>query len=81
MAQQTAVMQIAKSFRDWQRAWDSFDKDGLDKPPSFDEFVEPFLAMEKEQIINAFIDGDFMSTGMDKDAEQYYNETFTQGNE
>lgn len=50
MAQQTAVMQIAKSFRDWQREWDSFDKDGLNKPPSFDEFVEPFLAIEKEQM-------------------------------
>lgn len=74
MAQQTAVMQIAKSFRDWQRAWDSFDKDRLDKPPSFDEFVEPFLAMEKEQIINAWIatDNELQRIA----AEEYYNETY-----
>lgn len=79
MAQQTAVMQIAKSFRDWQRAWDSFDKDRLDKPPSFDEFVEPFLAVEKEQIMDAWIatDNELQRIA----AEEYYNETFTQGNE
>ena len=39
-------------------------------------FIKKAKALEKEQIINAFIDGDFMSTGMDKDAEQYYNETY-----
>lgn len=40
------------------------------------ELIKEAKAMEKEQIINAFIDGDFMSTGMDKDAEIYYNETY-----
>jgi len=39
-------------------------------------FIKKAKALEKEQIINAFIDGDFMSTGMDKDAEIYYNETY-----
>jgi len=80
-------MQIAKSFRDWQREWDSFDKDGLDKPPSFDEFVEPFLAMEKEQIVNAwdkrifrgtFVKGWHIET---QNGEEYYNETYTKRNE
>lgn len=74
MAQQTAVMQIAKSFRDWQREWDSFDKDGLNKPPSFDEFVEPFLAMEKEQIMNAYNNGQQIPPF--EYAEQYYNEHY-----
>ena len=32
--------------------------------------------MEKEQIINAFDDGDFMSCGSEKDAINYYNETY-----
>ena len=40
------------------------------------QFIEQAKALEKQQIINAFIDGDFMSTGMDKDAEIYYNETY-----
>ena len=39
-------------------------------------FIKKAKALEREQIINAFIDGDFMSTGMDKDAEIYYNETY-----
>jgi hypothetical protein len=30
-------------------------------------------AMEKEQIIDAFNDGDFMSCGSEKDAINYYN--------
>ena len=34
------------------------------------------IAMEKEQIINAFNDGDFMSTGCEDDAVKYYNETY-----
>ena len=32
--------------------------------------------LEKEQIINAFDDGDFMSCGSEKDAINYYNETY-----
>jgi hypothetical protein len=35
--------------------------------------------MEKEQIINAFDDGDFMSCGSEKDAINYYNETYSDG--
>ena len=43
---------------------------------------EVYLPMEKEQIMNAVYDG--MGTNFDPNmgrAEQYYNETYTQGNE
>ena len=77
---QTAVMAIAKAFRNWQREWDRYDKEGTNKPPSFDEFVKPFLQMEKEQIIHAWREGDNDSMYSPKElyklAEQYYNETY-----
>ena len=38
--------------------------------------LEQAKAMEKEQIIDAFNDGDFMSCGSEKDAINYYNETY-----
>jgi hypothetical protein len=38
--------------------------------------LEKAKEMEKEQIINAFDDGDFMSCGSEKDAINYYNETY-----
>lgn len=82
MAQQTAVMAIAKAFRNWQREWDRYDKEGTNKPPSFDDFVKPFLQMEKEQIVKTWEDRvsklpepkgymiDFTS------AEEYYNDNY-----
>jgi len=44
---QTAVMAMANAFREWQKEWDSYK--GTNQPKSFDEFIEPFLQMEKEQ--------------------------------
>jgi hypothetical protein len=38
--------------------------------------LEQAKAMEKEQIIDAFNDGDFMSCGSEKDAINYYNEKY-----
>ena len=75
MKQQTAVMAIAKAFRNWQREWDRYDKEGSNKPPSFDDFVRPFLQMEKEQIIKSFNEGTFYSDEK-INAEQYYNEVY-----
>ena len=38
--------------------------------------IEKALAMEKEQIIDAYAQGFIESERMDKGAEQYYNETY-----
>ena len=63
MTQQTAVEFLLMRYHQWQGVLKDID-------------IEQAKKMEKEQIINAFIDGDFMSTGMDKDAEIYYKETY-----
>jgi hypothetical protein len=38
-----------------------------------DKIFQQAKEMEKEQIIDAFNDGDFMSCGSEKDAINYYN--------
>jgi hypothetical protein len=80
---QTAVEQLGIAFREWQIEWDNYDGKKEPKPKSFDEFIKPFLEMEKQQIIDAcqqgFYDGlDMAKTKKSKfkSAEQYYNETF-----
>ena len=40
------------------------------------EVIEQAKQMEKEQIINAYIDGEF-AQGYEDEAIQYYNETYT----
>ena len=40
-----------------------------------DEVIEKAKAMEKEQIVNAYDDGEY-DCGCNGDSEQYYNETF-----
>ena len=49
---------------------------GLPPNNHIDNSFEQAKEMEKEQIINAFNDGDFMSTGCEDDAVKYYNETY-----
>jgi hypothetical protein len=41
-----------------------------------DWLIEQAKAMEKEQIIDAYYQGDADSDNIHVDAEQYYNETF-----
>ena len=50
---QTAVEQLGIAFRQWQKDWDDFEKTGKNKPASYDEFIQLFLEMEKQQIIEA----------------------------
>tara|TARA_R110000868_G_scaffold380410_1_gene646396 strand:+ start:664 stop:888 length:225 start_codon:yes stop_codon:yes gene_type:complete len=45
----TAVEKLGIGFREWQRKWDNYDGKKEPKPISFDEFMKPFLAMEKQQ--------------------------------
>ncbi len=40
------------------------------------EILKQAIAMEKEQIIDAYAQGFIESERMDKGAEQYYNETY-----
>jgi hypothetical protein len=77
---QTAVEQLGIAFREWQRDWDFFEERGKDKPVSFDEFINPYLEMEKQQIIDAYIRGNYKSNRdmywKLESAEKHYNETF-----
>jgi hypothetical protein len=63
MAQQTAVEWLQERYNRRQVYEESI----------FDEEFEQAKAMEKEQIIDAFNDGDFMSCGSENDAINYYN--------
>jgi len=76
MAQQTAVEWLEKQF-------DKYTSGGVNVPNNkIFKLTEQAKAMEKEQIIKAVYDG--MGTNFDPNmgrAEQYYNETYTQGNE
>jgi hypothetical protein len=75
---QTSVEKLANSFRDWQRDWDRYDKEPTNKPKSFDEFIQPFVEMHKQEIINAHLLGLIRSLDMEatKQANEYYQETF-----
>ena len=42
---------------------------------SFEKILEQAKAMEKEQIVNAYDEGEY-DCGCNGDSEQYYNETF-----
>lgn len=46
---QTVVEQLGIAFRQWSKDWDNFEETGKDKPVSYDEFMKPFLEMEKQQ--------------------------------
>jgi hypothetical protein len=71
---QTSIEKLANSFRDWQRDWDRYGMELTNKPKSFDEFIQPFVEMHKQEIINTVLGvGSFMSR---EEAEQYYQETF-----
>ncbi len=55
-----------------------FKKSDIQYINGFDGLIEQALAMEKEQIMDAYINGscDCEMLPMDSDAEQYYNETY-----
>ena len=53
----TAVTMLGEAFRQWQRDWDNYDNGIGFKPPSYEQFINPYLEKEKEQIQKAFSDG------------------------
>lgn len=79
---QTSVEKLANSFRDWQVDWDRYDKEHTNKPKSFDEFIQPFVEMHKQEIIDAVNSISVECEHYDEhkwsyeNGEQYYNETF-----
>ena len=88
---QTSVEKLANSFRDWQVDWDRYDKEHTNKPKSFDEFIQPFVEMHKQEIVNAHNSGfeksaegwngdyglmDMNNISEEIGSEQYYQETF-----
>lgn len=54
---ETAVVKLGRMFRSWQQAWDAYDKGIGDKPKSYDEFMEHFIQLEKEQTEKTYKDG------------------------
>jgi hypothetical protein len=73
---QTSIEKLANSFRDWQKDWDRYDKEHTNKPKSFDEFIQPFVEMHKQEVIDAFKHGELPPLFVNLNAEQYYSETF-----
>jgi phosphomevalonate kinase len=77
---QTAVEQLGIAFRQWQKDWQNYEETGKNKPVSYDEFIKPFLEMEKQHIVDAFVEcwKENMPEGYEckQSAEYYYNETF-----
>jgi hypothetical protein len=77
MSKQTAVEKLGIAFRQWQTDWDNFDKTGNNQPASYDEFIAPFLEMEKQQIMDAWKNAEGYNDLTNENlAEQYYNETY-----
>ncbi len=73
MAQQTAMQQLIQ----WMK--DNGNVIPFDQGDCYNEAIE-LLQMEKEQIIHAWREGDndsmYSPKELDKQAEQYYNETY-----
>lgn len=75
----TVVEQVVIAFRQWQKDWENYDGKKPPKPLSFDEFIKPFLELEKQYIMNAWIDKRYLDripSIKKNEAERYYNETF-----
>ena len=73
---QTVVEKLGIAFREWQRDWDYFNETGKGKPIEYDEFIKPFLELEKQQIIDAYWDGGQDIPLTENRCNQYYNQTF-----
>jgi hypothetical protein len=80
----TAVTMLGEAFRQWQKDWDSYDKGIGDKPKSYDEFISPFIEVEKKQHETTFHRGinigafnpDMDIEGRKEASKHYYDSTF-----
>jgi hypothetical protein len=73
---QTAVEQVGIAFRQWQKEWENYNGTKGNKPVSYDEFIKPFLEMEKQQIGEAYEDGYSDSDNSFELNKEYYNKKF-----
>jgi hypothetical protein len=72
----TAIEKVAIATRQWQIEQTNYEERGKDKPQPFEEFIKPFLELEKQQIIEAYLDGNYDNgVGRCKE-EKYYNAKF-----
>ena len=53
----SVVEQAADSLRLWSNAWSEFEKTGKNKPASIEEVIEPFIQMESEKMLDAYLRG------------------------
>jgi hypothetical protein len=75
---QTAVEWLVDRLNDWElkyaKAKEKISKDVYESTKIY--FKEKAKEMEKDQIIEAFLDGAFDTNAYPDVAERYYNETF-----
>ena len=73
----TAVTMLGEAFRQWQKDWESYDRGIGDKPKPYDEFISPFIELEKEQIVSSVHYGQNNHTASVYDeGELYYSEIY-----
>jgi hypothetical protein len=53
----TTVAKLGIAFRQWQREWQNYEETGKNKPVSYDEFIAPFLEMERQELKDAYLQG------------------------
>jgi hypothetical protein len=53
----SVVEQAADALRLWSNAWSEFEKTGKNKPASIEEVIEPFIQMESEKMLDAYLRG------------------------
>jgi len=53
----TTVAKLGSAFRQWQREWNNYEETGKKKPVSYDEFIAPFLEMERQELKDAYLRG------------------------
>lgn len=68
--QLSAVEQAAVALRLWSNAWNEFDRTGKNKPVSIEEVIEPFIQMEKEQMVQSYANGEADAIKTFKQQEQ-----------
>ena len=51
MAVKTVMSKLKEELEIWLRDWDRYDKEGIEKPISYDELFEKYIKLEAEQLI------------------------------
>jgi hypothetical protein len=73
MAQQTAVEWL------WNKIDNLIPYQDINKAQQFNGLLAQAKEMEKEQILNAFVSGSWLPACRTINSEQYYNQTYSDG--